>query len=87
MSQHASVDHSSPAGIGKGSSHADQRITTGSSHVMGAGGAFEVSPITQHMTKLAGRDFNRNNPVRDKDQKQLLSRQMSDVLSISCKFA
>lgn len=34
---------------------------------MGAGGAFEVSPITKHMTQLAGRDFKRNNPVRHED--------------------
>lgn len=59
MSQHASVDHASL------SNQANKRIATASPDVMGAGGAFEVSPISKHMTQLAGRDFKRNNPVRE----------------------
>ena len=35
---------------------------------MGAGGAYEVSHVTKRMAQLAGRDFKRNNPVRDEDR-------------------
>ena len=30
---------------------------------MGAGGAYEVSPITRRMHQLTGQDFKRKNPV------------------------
>lgn len=67
------VDHSSPAGFSSPANQANRQIATASPQVMGAGGAFEVSPITKHMTQLAGRDFKRNNPVRDKNKKRFLS--------------
>ena len=35
---------------------------------MGAGGAYELSPITKHMAQRAGGDFKRNNPVRVEDR-------------------
>lgn len=40
---------------------------------MGAGGAYEVSPLTKHMAQLAGRDFKRNNPVSDEERTCWLS--------------
>ena len=38
-------------------------VSQASSAVMGAGGAYEVSPITKRMHQLTGHDFKRKNPV------------------------
>ena len=54
---------------------------------MGAGGAYEVTPIAKRMAQLAGRDFKRDNPVSLGKQSSLSApggamRYMRDVGSV-----